>query len=357
MQRKILSIIGARPQFIKYSSISNLLKKKFNEILIHTGQHYDYNMSKVFFDGLNIPSPKYNLKIGSGLHSKQTGMMMVKLEEIMLKEKPDVVMVFGDTNTTLAGSLASVKLKIKLAHIEAGLRSFNKSMPEEINRICTDHISDFLFCPSKDSVINLKNEGITKNVFDVGDIMKDTIVNNKKFIKIRYSVLSKSNNLKRPYYYITIHRQENTDNIGILKNLLDNLGKTGMISYFPVHPRTKKVITSNKIKIPENIILLEPLNYLDNLTFQKYSEIIFTDSGGVQKEAYYLGVPCITLREETEWKELVKFGYNKVVGHSKNKLLNAVKYFKKNDINFNLHKLYGDGKTAKKIVKIIENFV
>jgi len=348
---KIASIVGARPQFIKCSPISKELRKDHREILIHTGQHYNYEMSKLFFEELGIPKPDYNLGIGSGPHAEQTGKMLTELEKVLLKEKPDLVLIYGDTNSTLAGALAAVKLHIKIGHVEAGLRSFNKEMPEEINRVIVDHCSDILFSPTKTGVANLEKEGITKNVYLTGDVMYDALLNNLKIAE-KSNILNKLKITPKQYYLTTVHRQENTDNIKNLSNILQVLSQIDGKVIFPVHPRTTKFIQENNLQrlIDKNVTLIDPLGYLDFIWLGKNAKKILTDSGGIQKEAYMLKIPCITLRQNTEWVETVEDEWNILAGDDKQKILDAVK-------NFNPSKKqkghYGDGNASVKIREII----
>lgn len=347
---KFLSVIGARPQFIKVKPIiEEVSKHKIHHILLHTGQHYDYEMTKIIFEELEIPEPDYNLNVGSHSHGKQTGMMLERIEKVLMKEKPDVVIVYGDTNSTLAGAVASVKLEIPVAHIEAGLRSFNKKMPEEINRILTDRISDFLFCPSEVAVENLKKEGIEKGVFFVGDIMYDIFLKYREKLE-EEKVLKKFGLTPSGYILLTIHRKENTDNPENLKKILESVGESKELTIFPLHPRTKKVILEKEIKIPENIRVIKPVSYLEMLVLEKNSKKILTDSGGVQKEAYWFGIPCITLREETEWIETVKENMNILTGSDKKKILNSIKNFSPEN---KVKNIYGYGNTAEKIIEIL----
>ncbi|HEC91981.1 MAG TPA: UDP-N-acetylglucosamine 2-epimerase (non-hydrolyzing) [Candidatus Atribacteria bacterium] len=347
---KIASIVGARPQFIKATPLSRELREKHEEVLIHTGQHYDYGMSKIFFDELGIPEPDYNLEVGSGTHGYQTGEMLRKLEEVLIKENPGIALVYGDTNSTLGGALASTKLHIKLGHIEAGLRSYDKNMPEEINRVLTDHISDYLFCPTKVSVENLKKEGIKNGVYLVGDVMYDSLIYNIKIAEKKSEILKKLELNKKDYLLLTIHRAENTNNVENIVKILNTLSQIDEKVIFPVHPRTKNVIEKYKIKISDNIVLIEPLSYLDFIKLEKYAKKILTDSGGIQKEAYILKVPCITLRDRTEWIETVEDGWNVLVGRDENKIINAVKNFDPKEKQRNV---YGDGRASEKIVGII----
>ena len=299
------------------------------EILIHTGQHYDPEMSDVFFEELDIPSPDYYLGIGSGTHGKQTGECLAKIEEVLLKEKPDLVLVYGDTNSTLAGALAAVKLHVPVAHVEAGLRSFDRSMPEEVNRVLVDHMSDFLFCPTQTAVDNLRSEGITKGVFLTGDVMVDALEYNKEIARDRSDVLQKYSLTPGRFFILTVHRPSNTDNPAHMESIIEALGKCGMKILFPVHPRTRKYLVSFGLwdKIPENVVICEPLGYLDMLAAMSSAGKILTDSGGVQKEAYLLSVPCITLRENTEWVETVEAGWNILVGADKGKIAEMIRRF------------------------------
>ena len=347
-------IIGARPNFIKLAPLIKEIEKnkKFTYRLIHTGQHYDYKMSQIFFKDLKLPKPNYNLGIGSGSHSYQTGKVMIELEKFFLKEKPDIVVVLGDVNSTLAGALVSAKLDIPVAHIEAGVRSFNKKMPEEINRILTDHISSFLFCPTETAVYNLKKEGIAKGVYKVGDIMYDVF---KLKIKDQKSKILQKLKLKpKTYLLLTLHRPQNVDNIDKLKNILSAINETGEKIVFPIHPRTKKMLHQLPVKNYQlsNINIIEPVGYSDMLILEKNAKKILTDSGGIQKESYWCKVPCITLREETEWPETVQSGWNILVGSNKKKIINAIISFSPSS---NYKKIFGNGNASKKIIKVLES--
>lgn len=348
---KILTVVGARPQFIKAAAVSNVIRNEFKEVLIHTGQHYDENMSKIFFDELNIPKPDYNLGIGSGNHGKQTGTMLIELEKIYLKEKPDLVLVYGDTNSTLAGALAASKLLIPVAHVEAGLRSFNMKMPEEQNRILTDHISSVLFPPTKTGVHNLKNEGIKEHVYNVGDVMFDAVIDFKKLAMEKSNIIDRLNLYNGKYILTTIHRAENTNDIHRLKNIVSALNDSGKEIVFPLHPRTRKYIDDYGLTFSDKIKLIEPVGYLDMISLEMHSEKIVTDSGGVQKEAFFMKKPCITMRDETEWVETVENGWNIIVGTNENNILNAIVEFtperKQEDI-------FGDGKAGEKILDILK---
>lgn len=335
---KVVSIVGARPQFIKLAPLSVELRKRgIFEIILHTGQHYDDNMNKVFFEELEISEPDINLGIGSGLHGEQTGKMLIGIEEVLLKEKPNLVIVYGDTNSTLAGALAASKLHIPLAHVEAGLRSFNKKMPEEINRIVADHLSDILFCPTETAVDNLKKEGINKSVYLVGDLMFDALMHFEKISQLKSKILEKLNLTPKSYLLLTIHRAENTDDVERLKNIISALCEIDIHIVFPIHPRTKDRLEKYGLYslLGQNVKIMDPVGYLDMLMLEKNAYAIVTDSGGVQKEAFWLKVPCITLRDETEWVETVDLGWNTLVGADRGRILNAINHIKKGEeINF-----------------------
>jgi len=351
---KIVSIVGARPQFIKCAPVSKELRKKNHEILIHTGQHYDYELSKVFFDQLGIPTPDYNLEVGSASHGKQTGMMLVEIEKVLVDEKPDVVLVYGDTNSTLAGALASVKLHIPIGHVEAGLRSFDRNMPEEINRVLTDHASDLLFVPTQTAVNHLKNEGISQGVFLVGDVMYDVL---KQSIPIaRKSQILKTLSIQPEEYFLaTIHRPSNTDNLENLSQILEILSSAAKKVIFPVHPRTKHFIQKHGLgkSIGKNVHMMKSVSYFDFLWLEQNAEKILTDSGGIQKESYLLKVPCITLRENTEWVETIEDGWNILVGTNKNKIIDAIQNFNPTGEQ---RDLFGTGDASTKIVKILDDY-
>ena len=326
---KIVSIVGARPQFIKCAPVSRELRKEHEEILVHTGQHYDHGMSEVFFEELAIPKPDYNLGIGSGTHGRQTGAMLGAIEGVLETEKPDIVLVYGDTNSTLAGALAAAKLHVPVAHIEAGLRSFDHRMPEEVNRVLTDHCSDILFCPTETAVRNLAAEGITEGVHLVGDVMCDALEYNRTVAEERSRVLEDTGVEAGDYLVVTVHRPSNTDSREHMAAIIDALGEAGRPVVFPVHPRTRKYLSEYGLfaEMRENVRIIEPLGYLDMLHLMAHAEKILTDSGGIQKEAYMLGVPCITLRENTEWVETVEAGWNVLVGAGRGRIAEAIRSF------------------------------
>lgn len=352
---KIASIIGARPQFVKASPLSRELKLQHNEILIHTGQHYDKLMSECFFIDLDIPKPNYNLEVGSGSHTYQVANMLLKLEEIFLKEKPDIVLVYGDTNSTLAGSLAAIQANIPLAHIESGMRSFDKTMPEEANRITSDHLSDICFCSTQTAVDNLAKEGIQDDVYLVGDVMVDALYDNLKKAE-RSDILRQLNIRKDQYYLATIHRASNTDNSDNLKNILEAFSELDKPVVLPLHPRTKKAIAESFPGELKNtrIKCIDPVSYLDMLQLEKNAHKILTDSGGIQKEAFILQIPCITLRETTEWVETIKCGCNILTGADKSKIISAAG--SKASFSNSFKSFYGDGNASQKIKSILDHW-
>lgn len=355
---RVISIVGARPQFVKAGIVSRKLRQTgVKEILIHTGQHYDFNMSDVFFKELGIPEPDYYLGVGSGNHGEQTGKMLIKIEKVLIKENPDIVIVYGDTNSTLAGALAASKQHIKIAHVESGLRSYNKFMPEEINRILTDHISDILFVPTDVAVENLKKEGITKGVYKVGDVMLDVALEISKKVKDK-EVLNKYNLKPKEFIFVTIHRVGNTDNYQNLKNIWGALLEisNNIKVFFPVHPRTKKKMQEfgliEGFFKSEKLILAEPVSYFEIIALEKNAKVIITDSGGVQKEGYFWGTPCIIPRDETEWIELVEIGFNRLVERNKDRIKEAALNFDREHSEVN-KSFYGDGKASEKIVEVL----
>ena len=318
---KIFTIIGARPQFIKAAVVSRAFKQycsHTNELLVHTGQHYDANMSDVFFDELEIPRPAYNLGVGGGTHGQNTGRMLEKLEALMLAEKPDWVLVYGDTDSTLAGALAAAKLHIPVAHVEAGLRSFNRRMPEEINRILTDHVSSLLFAPTQTAHAHLRNEGVLEEkIHIVGDVMYDAALHYGDRVQSGGGLLAKLQLSPKSYVLATIHRAENTDHAGRLLAIADALEEVAktLPVVWPLHPRTRAALqkAGRLAQLEQCVTLIDPVGYIDMVQLEKFAAVIATDSGGVQKEAFFHQVPCVTLRDETEWVELVEAGWNKLV--------------------------------------------
>ena len=351
---KIATIVGARPQFIKAAPVSEILRNNFQEILIHTGQHYDDNMSRIFFDDLRIPRPDINLNVGSGRHAEQTGQMLVGIEKVLMHEKPDLVLVYGDTNSTFAAALSASKLHIPIAHVEAGLRSFNRRMPEEINRILTDKISTFLFCPTGTSVKHLKNEGITGRICQVGDVMYDAALKFGRISEKRSTIISKLSLKKGEYLLATVHRPHSTDSVEHLTGIIEAFMECGEQIVFPIHPRTRgyleKYALWDELDKCQRIRNIEPVSYLDMLMLEKHSKKILTDSGGIQKEAYFYQVPCITLRDETEWVETVEDGWNTIVGTDKAGILRAIKEFNPASKQ---RALFGNGDASLKICQIL----
>lgn len=358
MRKKIISIVGARPQFVKIAPIATIAQKKFNHIVVNTGQHYDYLMSSVFFKQLFIPKPKYNLGVGSGTHAVQTGKMLIRLEKVLYSEKPHLVLIYGDTNSTLAGALVASKLNIPFAHIEAGMRSFNRSMPEELNRIVADHLSSVFFCFTKTAVHNLKFEGLNKNIHLVDDIMFDTLYNILRRLTLPPKIFKRWQLKDKQYSLLTIHRAENTDNKANLYSIFQALRTSKQKIIFPVHPRTRRALKKYKLFFlleNSNIILTPPVSYIDMIELEKHAKIIITDSGGVQKESEFLGVPCITLRKETEWVETVEGGWNTLVGCSETKILNAINNHAKIDRRRRIS--YDQNRASKAILHIIDSYL
>ncbi len=351
---KIISVVGARPQFIKLAPLSREIRKDFEEKIIHTGQHFDEEMSKLFFEQLEIPLPDYNLGIAGGNHGEQTGKMLIALEEVLLKESPALVIVFGDTNTTLAGALSAAKLQIKCLHVEAGLRSFNRAMPEEINRIVADHTSDYLFAPTQTAINNLKNEGLKKKTFLSGDIMVDSLANNLEKATKYSNIIDELHLKPASYYLLTLHRPYNVDDPDNLALLLSKLSEIKEQIVFPIHPRTRQIIGNNKIKIPGNILTIKPAGYLDFINLELNANKIITDSGGIQKEAYLLKKPCITVRPETEWVETVEAGWNRLVGLDSEKLADTIEKFNPTGEQ---KPIFGEFSVAEKMVNILRNFL
>lgn len=352
---KLLTIVGARPQFIKAAAFSHALKQHptIEEIIVHTGQHYDSNMSDVFFDQLGIPKPHYRLESGGKSHGAMTGYQMTEIETILIKEKPHWVIVYGDTNSTLAGALAAAKLHIPVAHIEAGLRSFNMKMPEEVNRILTDRLSQILFCPTETAKDHLLNEGYASfpaKIEVVGDIMYDAL-------KLFSTLLENDRPLTEDYALCTLHRAENTDDPQRLKGLFDGLNTIADTCsiVLPLHPRTKNIIAQQSIVLSSNIKVLDPLSYTDFMRYMKHCTLLISDSGGIQKEAYFMHKNCLVLREETEWTELIKSRNNTLVGTDKAAIIAA--FEQRNEMNQDFSTpIYGTGKTAEEIIQCLLNF-
>ncbi len=360
MKLKIITIIGARPQFIKASAVSRIIRSRadINEIIVHTGQHFDTEMSAIFFRELDIPEPDYNLGVGNLSHGAMTGRQLEKIEKVLMDETPNMVLVYGDTNSTLAGALAAVKLHIKVAHVEAGLRSFNREMPEEINRILTDHASDILFAPTKQAAINLKNEGVPDtDIFLTGDVMYDAALYYSRKAEAKSDFLQQNNLKEKEYILATVHRAENTDSPGRLKEIirvLIEVNRRIIPVVLPLHPRTRQSLEKGGLLdwVRKNMVITPPVGFINMVMLEKNAKLIITDSGGVQKEAYFHKVPCITLRQETEWTELVECGWNHLEDS-----LNPDSFVQiveniiagKDEIPY-CEGLYGNGDAAKKIV-------
>jgi UDP-GlcNAc3NAcA epimerase len=346
---RFASIVGTRPQFVKIAPVSEILRQQHEEVLIHTGQHYDYALSAQFFKELSIPEPAYFLECGSDTHGAQTARMLTTIEQVLMKERIDWVLVYGDTNSTLAGALAAAKLHIPIAHIEAGLRSFNRAMPEEINRVVTDHLSDRLFCPTETARKQALAEGITQGVTVVGDVMYDAL------LRVQPSLLDRSHVLlpklgitSHNYILATVHRAANTDDAEIMHAIALALNKLEMPVIFPVHPRTRACLQRYNIQWKKHVQLIEPVGYQDMLALEYAAYRIITDSGGVQKEAFLLGVPCVTLRDETEWIETVQSGWNVLAGSCLHSILDAVARPKPQPPLCNP---FGQGDAAKRIMQ------
>jgi UDP-GlcNAc3NAcA epimerase len=353
---KILTVVGARPQFIKAAAVSRQLKKHgLHEVIVHTGQHFDHNMSQVFFDEMDIPHPNYNLEIHGLNHGAMTGRMLEGIENIIIDEKPDLVMVYGDTNSTLAGALAAQKLHVSVAHVEAGLRSFNMEMPEEINRILTDRISSHLFCPTLASVQNLVAEGFRRfrcHIENTGDVMQDAAIYYGTRSAEKSDIIERMN-LKSPFVVATIHRQENTDDPSKLRGILEGLNDINreVQVIIPLHPRTKAAI--NSLGINTNFTISPPVGYFDMIELLKHCSMVLTDSGGLQKEAFFFGKCCVTLRKETEWVELVENGFNTIADSRKDDIYKAWKYMANKNIDFNVN-LYGNGEASERIARYLK---
>ncbi len=386
---KIVTIIGARPQFIKAGAVSRAITDhnaqtpavSIEEVIVHTGQHYDANMSQIFFDELHIPRPHYNLEVGSGNHGAMTGAMLAKIEDVLITERPDFVMVYGDTNSTLSGAVAAVKLHIPAVHVEAGLRSYNRYMPEEINRIIADQTSNILLCPSQVGVDNLKKEGVgtqaaqdkpldfnTQQVYQVGDVMYDSVLFNAQLAEEKSRIIEDLDLAGQPYGLATLHRAENTDHPQRLRRIFEAfsfIAESWMPLVLPLHPRTRKRVTEAGLDISaQGIKVIDPVGYLDMMRLERNARVILTDSGGVQKEAYFMKVPCITLRDETEWTETVALGWNALTGADADKITAAFERSRDTiagsppfDAGSGSTVLdeapYGDGRAAAKIVDIL----
>ncbi|GAK52809.1 UDP-N-acetylglucosamine 2-epimerase [Candidatus Moduliflexus flocculans] len=359
---KIVTVVGARPQFVKAAVVSRAIQahnahceiSRLTEVIVHTGQHYDETMSQIFFEEMEIPTPAYNLGVGSGSHAAQTGEILMKLEPVLLAEQPDVVLVYGDTNSTLAAALAAAKLNMPIGHVEAGLRSYNRAMPEEINRILTDHISTFLFCPTPTSVSILRQEGITQGVHLTGDVMFDASLHYAAIAETRSNALAQHRLLPQHYYLATVHRPVNADVMEQMQHILRAFCQFEFPVVFPVHPRTQKIVEAilahdGDFGHVSQLRLIEPVGYFDMLTLEKHARAIITDSGGVQKEAYFFRVPCVTLRQETEWVETVETGWNRLCAIDEEEIVARVRSAQGGE----WIPVFGDGAASAQIVNIL----
>ena len=341
---KVLTVLGARPQFIKAAPVSRCLREHHEEFLVHTGQHYDDAMSDLFFRELEIPAPDVNLGVGSGPHGAQTAAMLEGIESIALEQRPERMLIYGDTNSTLAGALAGTKLHIPIAHVEAGLRSYDRGMPEEVNRVVADHLSDLLLCPTDAPVWNLAREGISNGVRVVGDVMLDAFQQNLQRARLL--------DLKPPVSFVllTVHRAENVDDREVLGRIMRGVAGSGCDVIFPAHPRTRRALDDAGIPVGRNVRVIEPVGYLEMLALEESAEVIATDSGGVQKEAYFAGRPCITLRDTTEWTETVEAGWNVLAGTDPEAIAHAIRTFRPSGARPNV---FGDGHAAERIVECV----
>jgi UDP-GlcNAc3NAcA epimerase len=359
---KVVTVVGARPQFVKAATVSAELARRaksggdIEEVLVHTGQHYDQNMSQIFFDQLAVPRPKYNLAVGSGSHGAMTGKMLAAVEQILLDERPHWLLVYGDTNSTLAGALAAAKLHVPVCHVEAGLRSFDKRMPEELNRILTDHVSELLLCPTRTAIRNLENEGVRKGVHHVGDVMYDAALIFAQLASASSDALRRHGLKSKGFCLATVHRAENTDDLTRLTGILQALSALASAArplLLPLHPRTRATLKSHGLEglVTRNpaLLVIEPVSFLDMILLEQHAALILTDSGGVQKEAYFHGVPCITLRDETEWVETIEAGWNQLAGADRARIEQAAATARPGRAIDE----YGDGKAASKVVDLL----
>jgi UDP-N-acetylglucosamine 2-epimerase len=344
---KVLTVVGARPQFIKAAPVSRVLRKHHEEFLLHTGQHYDDAMSDLFFRQLGLPATDRNLDVGSGPHGAQTGAMLSGIEAVAMEYRPDWLLVYGDTNSTLAGALAAAKLHVPVAHVEAGLRSFDRRMPEEVNRVVADHLSTLLLCPTQSAATNLNREGVTNGVLMVGDVMFDAFQQNLDVARRDITILTDLHLEPRGFQLLTVHRAENVDEIANLKAILGGVAAAGQTTVFPIHPRTRAALKGSSVKPGANIKLIEPVGYLEMLILEEAAEAVVTDSGGVQKEAYFAARPCITLRDRTEWIETVDAGWNVLVGTNPDAIAEAMRNFRPAGER---PQLFGDGHAAERVV-------
>ena len=349
---KVLTVVGARPQFIKAAALSRELRKEHREVLVHTGQHYDAELSDVFFRELELPQPDHHLGVGSGTHARMTGQTLERLEPVLQQEAPDWVVVFGDTNSTLAGTLAAAKLRLPLAHVEAGLRSGDRSMPEEPNRIVADHCADLLFAPTQTAMDHLAREGLSERARLTGDIMYDSLLQHLPLAEGRSGIMERLTLRRGEYALVTVHRAANTDDVGALERILDALAMLDEPVVFPMHPRARLALASSDLETGANVRAIEPVGYLDMLALQRGARVVLTDSGGVQKEAYLLGTPCVTLREETEWPETLAGGWNVLAGTKRVRIVAAARRPRPAG---KPAKVFGDGQAARRMVELLEH--
>ena len=349
---KVLTVIGARPQFVKAATLSRLLRQRHDEVLVHTGQHYDDLMSDIFFRELGLPRPDLNLGIGSGSHAFQTGRALESLEAAMIERQPDVVVVFGDTNSTLAGALAAAKLGLPVAHVEAGFRSYERALPEEINRVLTDHVSTYLFCPTRHAVECLAREGLVEGVHHCGDIMYDSLVSILPRVEeIASNVLDRYGLQPGEYYLSTVHRAANTDDPAALSRIIAALSQLDGPVVLPLHPRTKAALARASIAAGPNVLTCEPVGYLEMVALEKASRAVISDSGGVRREAYFLGIPCVTLREDSEFPETLADGWDVLAGDDTRRIVEAALRSRPAGVP---PPIFGDGHAAEKIVETLE---
>jgi UDP-N-acetylglucosamine 2-epimerase len=346
---RILSVVGNRPQFVKSGPLSLALRNRAEEVVLHTGQHYDRELSEVFFEELELPPPAYRLEAGSGSHAEQTARMLPGIERVVLDEGPDTVLVYGDTNSTLAGALAAAKVSVPVAHVEAGLRSFDRTMPEELNRVLVDRLSDLLFCPTETAVANLRREGVMDGVHVVGDVMLDANLRLAPIARERSGALAAAGVTPGEYVLATIHRPVNVKREP-LTNIVEGFGRLEEPVVFPAHPRTRDALAANGIELPANVVLHPPAGYLDFAALASQARVVVTDSGGVQKEAYWYAVPCVTVRTTTEWMETVETGWNRLVDADANAIADAVATAQP---PLNHPHLYGNGRAADLIADVL----
>ena len=347
---KVVTVVGARPQFVKAAALGRALRQSCREVLVHTGQHYDPALSDVFFQELDLPQPDHHLGVGSGSHGQQTGRMLERLEAVLREEAPDRVVVFGDANSTLAGALAAAKLGLPLVHVEAGLRSFDRAMPEEINRIVADHVADLLCCPTQTAVDHLAREGLAERARLTGDVMFDALLHELPRAEERSGIIERLGLEPGGYALATVHRAANTDDAGALGRILDALGRLDRPVVFPMHPRAKLALVSADLETAPNVLVIEPAGYLDMLALERAAGVVLTDSGGVQKEAYLLAVPCVTLREETEWPETLAGGWNVLAGSDPARIVEAAARPRPAG---EPTPAFGDGRAAERIVELL----